>query len=314
MSGKTVSSAILLLVVGNAIAVISDVFVKFLEAGVPVFQYAFLRCVITLLLLAPFWKHLDTGHFFEGGVLHFIRGHVHLVGMICMVYALIALPLATANAVFMVAPIMVMILSVMFFGERLSTLSLVAVISGFAGILVILRPVEIGWAALAALGTAAALAINAVLVRQLPRDQSTVQKLFLNYLMITPLCLALAWWEGAAWSREVLISAFGSALFILGYNVCVLLAYKHVDANQITSAEYTALVWAVIIGWVFFAEVPDLWFVVGSAMIVVPLLLIGLQQRRIRPRPSHHELADTRYHTMPATDDEGITQDAGYKQ
>lgn len=296
MSGKTVNSAILLLIIGNALALISDVFIKFLEAGAPVFQYALLRCGITLVLLIPFLRQINTEKLFEGGRLHFIRGHVHLFGIVSMVHALIALPLATANAVFYVAPILVMVLSVIFFGERLTRLSLAAVIGGFAGILLILRPVDFSWAALGALGSAAALAINAVLVRKLPRQQSTAHKLFLNYLMITPLCLVLALWEGAQWSQAVFVSAVGSSVFILAYNVCVLMAYKHVDANQVTSAEYTGLIWAVIIGWVFFAEVPDLWFLAGSALIVVPLLLIGLQQRRHHLRAINHELADTRYH------------------
>jgi drug/metabolite transporter (DMT)-like permease len=300
MSGKTINSAIVLLIIGNALALISDVFIKFLEEGTPVFQYAFMRCVITLLVLLPFWRQINTSKPFEGARLHFIRGHVHLLGIICMVYALIALPLATANAVFYVAPILVMVLSVIFFGERLTRLSLAAVVSGFFGILVILRPVDFSWAALGALGSATALAINALLVRKLPRQQSTAHKLFLNYLMITPLCLALAVWEGAAWSNAVFISAVGSSVFILAYNVCVLLAYKHVAANQVTSAEYTGLIWAVIIGWIFFAEVPDLWFLAGSAMIVVPLLMIGLQQRRMRLRATHHDLGDTRYHPGPA--------------
>lgn len=126
MSGKTVNSAIVLLVIGNALALISDVLIKFLQAAAPVFQYAFLRCLITLALLLPFWRQLDTRKPFEGSRLHFIRGHVHLIGIVCMVYALIALPLATANAVFYAAPIMVM-----------------------------LRPVDLSWAALAALGSAA---------------------------------------------------------------------------------------------------------------------------------------------------------------
>ncbi|MFN3579952.1 MAG: DMT family transporter [Pseudomonas sp.] len=296
MSGKTINSAILLLVIGNALALISDVFIKLLENDAAIFQYAFMRCVITLLLLLPFARQLDREKLFEGGALHFLRGHIHLVGILCMVVALVTLPLATANAVFYAAPIMVMLLSVVFFQERLTGLSLLAVVSGFVGILVILRPVDIGWGAMAALGSAAALAINAVLVRKLPRKQSTVHKLFLNYLMITPLCLALMVWEAAPWSTAVFISAVGSSLFILGYNVCVLLAYKQVDASQITSAEYTGLIWAVLIGWLFFAETPDLWFMLGSLMIVTPLLLIGLQQRRKRLRASGHDQADTRYH------------------
>lgn len=302
MSGKTVNSAILLLVIGNALALVSDVIIKLLEDDAPIFQFVFLRSLITLALLLPLWQQVDRERLFAGAKVHFTRAHLHLIGMVTMVYALLNLPLATANAVFYAAPIIVMLLSVVFFGERLSKLSLLAVFSGFAGILVILRPVDFSWAALAALATALTLAINAVLVRRLPAQQSTVHKLLLNYIMILPLCAALMLWEGAQWSWGVLFSALGSAVFILGYNISVLLAYRQVDANQITSAEYTGLLWAVAIGWIWFAEVPDLWFFIGSMMIVLPLIMLGLQHRK-RVRINNHHLSDTRYHparTYPA--------------
>ena len=283
MSGKTVNSAILLLVIGNAMALLSDVFIKLLEPGAPVFQFAFLRCLITLIFLLPLAGQLDRKRLFAGIKIHSIRAHIHLAGILCMVVALANLPLATANAVFYAAPIIVMVLSVVLFRERLTPLSITAVFSGFAGIVVILRPMEFNWAAVAALGSAFALAINAVMVRRLPKTQSTVHKLFLNYLLILPAAGALAWWEGADWDSGMLISALGSSLFILGYNITVLLAYQQVDANQVTSAEYTGLIWAVAIGWIGFNEVPDLWFLAGSLMIVVPLILIGLRHRRRTP-------------------------------
>lgn len=283
MSGKTVNSAIFLLVIGNAMALVSDVFIKLLEPGASIFQFTFLRCALILLLLLPLFGQLDRKRLFSGVKVHTLRAHIHLAGTLCMVVALGHLPLATANAVFYAAPILVMVLSVVLFRERLTPLSVFAVFSGFTGIILILRPVEFNWAAIAALGSAFALAINAVMVRQLPKRQSTVHKLFLNYLLILPAAAALAIWEGAAWDSSILLSAFGSALFILGYNITVLLAYRQVDANQVTSAEYTGLVWAVGFGWLWFDEAPDLWFLVGSAMIVVPLVLIGLRQRRKAP-------------------------------
>ena len=98
MSGKTVNSAILLLVIGNAMALISDVFIKLLEPGAPVFQFAFLRCVITLLLLLPLAGQLNRKHLFSGIKVHAVRAHIHLAGILCMVVALGNLPLATANA------------------------------------------------------------------------------------------------------------------------------------------------------------------------------------------------------------------------
>ena len=279
MSGRTINSAILLLVIGNAMALISDVFIKLMEPGAPIFQFAFLRCVITLLLLLPLSGQLNRKHLFTGLKVHAARAHIHLVGLLCMVIGLANLPLATANAVFYAAPILVMVLAALVFKEKLSTMSVIAVLSGFGGIVVILRPVEFNWAAIAALAAALTLAINAVMVRKLPKEQTTVHKLLLNYLLIIPAAGALAIWEGAAWDNSILISAGGSAVFILGYNITVLLAYKQVDANQVTSAEYTGLIWAVLIGWIGFNEMPDLWFAVGSAMIVVPLILVGLRSR-----------------------------------
>tara|TARA_Y100001001_G_scaffold111037_1_gene108696 strand:- start:5085 stop:5966 length:882 start_codon:yes stop_codon:yes gene_type:complete len=279
MSGKTVNSAILLLVIGNAMAILSDVFIKLLEPGAPIFQFAFLRCVLTLFMLMPLAGQLNRKHLFAGVKVHAVRAHVHLGGILCMVIALGNLPLATANAVFYAAPILVMVLAAVLFSEKLTPLSVTAVFSGFLGIVLILRPVDFGWAAIAALGAAFALAINAVMVRQLPKQQTTVHKLFLNYLLIIPAAGALALWEGAAWDGSMLISAAGSALFILGYNITVLLAYQQVDANQVTSAEYTGLIWAVLIGWIGFNEAPDLWFAAGSTMIVVPLMLIGFRSR-----------------------------------
>lgn len=283
MSGKTVNSAILLLVIGNAMALISDVFIKLLEPGAPIFQFAFLRCVITLVLLLPLAGQLNRKALFAGAKIHTLRAHIHLAGIVCMVVALGNLPLATANAIFYAAPILVMVLSVFIFREKLTPLSVLAVFSGFTGIVVILRPMEFNWAAVAALASAFALAVNAVMVRQLPKEQSTVHKLFLNYVLILPAAAALALWEGASWDSAILVSALGSALFILGYNITVLLAYRQVDANQVTSAEYTGLIWAVGIGWIWFGEVPDLWFLAGSSMIVVPLVLIGLKHRRKAP-------------------------------
>ncbi|ROU01406.1 DMT family transporter [Marinobacter sp. R17] len=281
MSGRTVNSAILLLILGNAMALVSDVFIKLLDPGTPVFQFVFLRCVITLLLLLPLWRQIDRGHFFEGLGIHTVRAHIHLVGIVCMVLALGALPLATANAIFYAAPVLVMVFSVLFFRGRLDGRSLFAVVSGFLGIVVILRPVAVNWMALSALAVAATLAVNALLVPKLPSGQSMVHKLFLNYLLVLPASGALMLYEGADWDPDLLFSAVGSALFILGYNMTILLAYRQVEASQVASAEYTGLIWAVLFGWIGFGETPDLWFAAGSAMIVVPLLLIGLRQRRV---------------------------------
>ena len=280
MPAGSITKAIVLLVIGNALAVGSDVFVKVMGEDVPIFQFIFLRSLLSLLILLPLYRRFDRITPFDGLRVHAFRSLAGMAGIFCMVVALTSLPLATANAVFYVAPILVMLLAVIVFREKLTVLSVFAVFSGFAGIVVILRPVEFNWGALAALGGALALAINAVMVRMLPTQQSTLHRLFMSYLLVLPVSAAFFVWEGLALEPRVVMGAIGSGVLILGYSITVLLAYRDVDANQVTSAEYTGLIWAVAIGWVWFAEVPDVWFVVGSLMIVVPLVWLGLDQRR----------------------------------
>ncbi|WP_416397449.1 DMT family transporter [Allohahella sp. A8] len=280
MPGKTVNSAIVLLVIGNALALVSDVVIKLLGQDVPVLQFVFLRCLCTVLMLLPFYRMIDMKAPFAGLGYHALRAHIGIIGIGAMVMALATLPLATANAVFYAAPLIVVVLSVLIFRERLTWLSVAAVVSGFAGILLILRPVEIGWGALGALVTAFSLAFNALLVRKLPKNQTMVHSVALNYVLCLPVAGALALIEGRDWSWSLVLSAGASSFFILGYNFAVLLAYRHVAANQVTSAEYTGLIWAVLIGWIWFNEVPDLWFLAGSLMIVVPLLALGLKNRQ----------------------------------
>jgi len=280
MSGRTVNSAILLLVVGNFLAIISDSIIKWQGGDVPIFQFVLLRVFCTLALLLPFLGMIDRGRLFAGTKIHLIRAHIGLAGVLCMIVALNSLPLATANAIFYAAPVLVMVFGVWVFGERLSGLSLLAVISGFLGIVVILRPVELSWESLSALGLAIALAINALLVRKLPQGQSMVHTLILTHIYVLPAATILTMIEGAPFDPSLLWAAFASSFFILGYNITVLLAYRHCAANQVTSAEYTGLIWAMLVGWLWFNEVPDLWFYLGSAMIVIPILLQSLEEKR----------------------------------
>ncbi|MCK8514771.1 DMT family transporter [Methylonatrum kenyense] len=294
MSGKTARGAILLLVIGNLLAILSDIIVKAQGSDVPVLQFLFMRVLCTLAILLPFWPLLDHRGLGRGTAVHVARAHIGLVGVLCMVVALVHLPLATANALFYAAPLVILLLAVVLFRERVSVLGVTAVVLGFAGILLILRPLDFGWYSLSGLGAAAALALSALLVRKLPRSQNTMDVLFLTHVYALPAALLLMLWEGAPWDWRLLAAAMGSALMILGYSTTVILAYRDVAANRVTSAEYTGLIWAVLLGWLLFAEVPDAWFFAGATLIVVPLVLLGLSERQRRapagaPPPISHE-------------------------
>jgi drug/metabolite transporter (DMT)-like permease len=268
------------LVAGNFLAIVSDTIIKWQAGDVALCQFVLARALFTLALLLPFYRLFDLGQFWRGSRIHLLRAHVGLAGKLCMVVALTSLPLATANAIFYAAPVLVMLMGAVFFGERLNRLTVIAALSGFFGILLILRPQALSWGSLAALGLAVALAVNAVLVRKLPHQQSTAHSLFLTQIYLLPGAVLASLIEGASFDPSMLTAAFGSAFFILGYNVTVILAYRHIEAGRVTSSEYTGLLWAVLLGWWMFGEIPDLWFYLGAGMIVGPLIGIAWQGRR----------------------------------
>ncbi len=283
MPVRSVNSAMAILVAGNFLAILSDVVIKWQAGDVALFQFVLVRLLFTLVLLLPFLALVDRSQLFRGSRIHLVRAHVGLFGIICMVIALASLPLATANALFYAAPVLVMVLGMGFFGEPARLRTMVPVVAGFVGILVIVRPDELGWASLSALGLALALAVNALLVRKLPTGQSTVHTLLLTHVFMLPVALILAIREGAGFDSGLLLPAAGSAVFILGYNVSVIVAYRRVEAGQVTSAEYTGLIWAIVLGWLWFSEIPDPWFYVGSALIVVPMLVQAAFGSRRQP-------------------------------
>ena len=145
---NAVGIGILYLVLGNMVAVFSDVLVKVLEPDQPIFQFVFFRQVSAALLLMPWllwsWRRNPP----VAIKWHLLRAHIWAVGVCLMVVALTRLPLATANALFYAAPLMMVPLAVWLAGEAISRQKVLTAVIGFIGVLIVLRPTEVNWAAL----------------------------------------------------------------------------------------------------------------------------------------------------------------------
>lgn len=271
----TVGFAMSLLIIGNLIAVFSDALIKMLDEDVAIFQFVFFRQLTAVLMLLPFCLLSSKDNFLDGLKWHTLRGHIWLTGAILMVVALNAMPLATANAIFYAAPLMMLPLAMYFFREQLSKHSIAAGILGFIGVLIIIRPTEINWGAIAALAVALTMACNNLLVRKLPKHQGVTQTLFLTNLVGMPAALALALFEGREWDFAPLITAAGSSMFILIYSGICVMVYRTNESNKIASAEYSGLLGAVLIGLWWFDEIPDMAMAIGTSMIILPLIWLA---------------------------------------
>ncbi|HHF3017745.1 MULTISPECIES: DMT family transporter [Vibrio] len=289
MKVTSVGAAMLLLIVGNLIAVLSDSLIKSVGNEVPIFQFVFFRQISAVLFLLPVCLLTKKTHFLEGFKWHAVRAHVWLLGAIFMVLAISSLPLATANAIFYAAPLIMLPLAAIFFGEQLSKQSVAAAIMGFAGVLVIIRPDQIDWAAISALVVAITLAINNLLIRKLPKNQSVMQTLLMTNLAGIPVAFLLVLIEAEPWDWSAFPVAAGSSLFIMIYAATCVIAYRSIDSNKIASAEYSGLIGAVFVGLIWFGEVPDIFMAIGTIMIVVPLVWLSKRERRKKKLQAQQE-------------------------
>ncbi|MCX2788616.1 MULTISPECIES: DMT family transporter [Vibrio] len=265
--------ALFLLVIGNLAASLSDVAVKLIEGGISPFQYMFVRQLASLLILLPFYlKQNPSKRILKQVPITLLRAHLILIGSGCMMVAVTYLPLATANAVFYAAPILMLPLSVLFLKEHPALRKVLLTGFGFFGVLVVLRPNHFHWAALFALGTATTLAMFNILVRKLPSEQSVVTTLWWTTLFSLPVSTLLAgvYWQPMTWQELTLVIA--SAICILSYNGLAVLAYQKAPAGEIALAEYSGLVFVTLFGIWWFDEIPDWLTAVGILMIVLPLL------------------------------------------
>ncbi|MFA0413312.1 DMT family transporter [Vibrio renipiscarius] len=287
MTNPAVSSAILLLVLANLVASLSDVSLKMLNGEVPTFQYVFIRQFISLLLLAPFWfKQHKKERMMGCDWITFWRAQLILIGSASAMVAITHLSLATANAIFYVGPLLVLPLSIIFLGEKPSKGKILGTIVGFMGVLIVLRPEHFHWAAIIALGSAAAIGIGNILIRRMPAEQSLINTLFWTTVMTLPpaLVLAVPEWQSITWTHLMWIIAIN--LFVLAYHALVVKAFKRAPASQIALAEYSGLAFVTFFGVIWFDEIPDFLTVFGILLIVLPMMPIQWRKLlRVKPSP-----------------------------
>ncbi len=270
---SSINLAILLLVLGNLMASLSDVAVKVLEGGVSPFQYIFIRQLVSLVLIFPFWiRQSREKRQISNIKITAIRAHIVLIGSGCMVVSITYLSLATANAIFYTAPLLMIPLSMLLLKEKPSTKKVIQTLIGFVGVLIILRPSQFHWAAIFALGTAITLALFNILIRRIPNEQSVITTLLWTTLFSLPASgtLALLYWQPLTLHAFFWVAL--SASCIITYNGLATMAYKKAPATQISLAEYSGLIFVVLFGVWWFDEVPDALTLIGIGLIIFPLM------------------------------------------
>lgn len=267
---------------------LSDANAKWLGANYNPLQILFLRALIAL----PFVTALALG---LGGRrvlrtthpgLHLTRGAINVVSACCFYLGLQALPLAEATAIAFAAPLFVTALSVFILKERVDGKRWVAVLAGFAGVLIVVRPGTQAFqpATLLPLTTALLYAVMMITARGINRAEGMLTTTF--YIVVGQLvcsAIGLPWvWRAPAvedlpyFGAVALFSTLGLALITQGFRIG--------PASVVAPFDYTGLVWATILGWIFWREAPDAYAYLGAVFIAGSGVYIAVREARGKSR------------------------------
>ncbi|HYD12568.1 MAG TPA: DMT family transporter [Allosphingosinicella sp.] len=286
----------------------SSIALPFLVATAGIALFSVMDAVMKHLALAIgaynaiFWRNLAGAAF--GGLawlgaggrwparevmrIHLIRGAISSVMAILFFWGLARVPLAQGVALAFVAPLIALYLAALILKEQISRRAVFASLFGFAGVLVILAAqaeADLGPEALkgslAILGSAMFYAYNIILMRQQAQVAKPLEIAFFQSAIVSLCFLTAAPFLAAFPPAEELGGVFAGAVLAFGSLMLLSWAYARAEAQYLAPVEYTAFIWAVLLGALVFAEPVRPLTIVGAAMIVAACLFAA----RKRPAP-----------------------------
>jgi S-adenosylmethionine uptake transporter len=287
---------------------VNDMVIKELSRGYPLHQMVFVRSAIAIVFTTVFLQ-------FEGGFvmlrtarpgLHVLRGLLIVFANMAYFAALAVMPLASATALFFVAPLFITLLSIPFLGEAVGARRIAAVAVGFLGVLVVLRPGmetpdEAPPTLVLVLPVIAAFAYACMQILTRKLGVSSPASAMAFYIQSMFLAVSGVFWVVAGDGRFAEGVESESALFLLrawewpsdgdwgwfvllglmsaviGYSLSQ--AYRSADAATIAPFEYTAMPLAILWGWVMFGHLPDAAEGLGIALIMGAGVYVFLREK-----------------------------------
>jgi drug/metabolite transporter (DMT)-like permease len=283
---------------------VMDAIIKEISQSFPTGEIIFFRNLFGFipLLVFAFWRHGGIPLKTKRPWSHVMRGIFGVLSMYCFFRSYLELPLSDAIALGLSGPIFITVLSVPVLGEHVGWRRWSAVIVGFVGVLVMVRPGSTMFDPNAAWPLAAAVLYAAAMmsIRKLGSTEPSTTIVF-HFTLFATLASLLTIPLGfndpkAAWvmpsdPREIMlivvIGVFGGIAQIF-----MTMAYQRARAATVASFDYTALVYGFLLGWMFFEEVPDAFLIVGGLIVVAAGIyiihretVVARQQHRSPPVP-----------------------------
>lgn len=214
--------------------------------------------------------------------IHVIRSTFNFVGMVMWFWALGLVELAKGIAIHFTMPLFITLFAIMFLGERVGPRRICAMLVGFAGIMIILRPgmIEIGLPELAILGSAALYGGAVIYLKIVVREETPLAVTFYTNLFMGLWCLVPTYLYWAPIVANDILPVLGLGICGLFAPFLVAIALKKADASLIAAFDFLRLPFTAAFGFALFGEVPDEFVWVGAAIIFASTYYIARRETK----------------------------------
>jgi drug/metabolite transporter (DMT)-like permease len=266
---------------------IMDATMKRLSSHYAPLQISCMRSVASLIcIVAPIvWRRSWADLKASSPLLHVARGVLGISMLVTFVFAVNRLTLAQTYSFSLAAPLLMTALSVPLFGDRVSRARWSAIIAGLAGVLIVLQPWSKGAIPLAAAAAAAAATVcyslSALSVRSLGNKHSSISMVFwyLALVSVGAGALCVASWQPIRSEDWKWLAAVGVSGALGQYWLTD--AFRRAPASVVGPFEYTAIIWAFLIDWIFWAAYPSAALIVGAIVVIASGIFVIFDEKRM---------------------------------
>ncbi|MDC0194905.1 DMT family transporter [Alphaproteobacteria bacterium] len=270
------------------LAIGATFFGSFMGAGVKLLSndlnpiiICFYRCLMGLIIILPFiarknFQVLKTANM----RLQIIRALINILSMICWFSAIGMMHFEKATALGFTTPLFTTVLAVLILGEVIRFHRTAALLLGFVGILIIIRPGYMPFEFGTILMLIASFSFSFVLifVKKLSATDSSFTIIFYHLLYMTPtfFILSIFFWESINFNQLIIFVLMGASGLLSHW--CLAQAFKISETTFVMPLQFTKLIWASLIGLFIFAEQPDIWTWIGGVIIFISVVYITYRE------------------------------------
>ena len=274
--------AILLTVSGSFFAVLMESLIRSAQYDSNVYTIGFLRFLFGLIIIFPYLiKKKFIPYKTKNFKFYFIRGLFNLPMMILGFGALVYVPFEQFKALHFLSPIIVVLLSFIIFREKVYMYRILALVIGFIGMLIIVRPgiVDFNIGTIMILISLTFWSLIIIVSKFVSKDDSPITMVTYQYTLMTIFALPLAIYFWQMPSLQSLIFVFIGAISGTILHLSLALSYKYAELSVTQPVWFSGLIFGSAFGFFVFNETPDVWTWIGGIVVFSSVLLITYNER-----------------------------------